>query len=67
VKTTEEEFDDFLKDYEASLIKMKLLIDFDNIKTQYEGKDMIIEEPVLKKIKQNVKVRIKNKKDKGVF
>lgn len=67
MKTTEEEFDDFLKDYEASLIKMKLLIDFDNIKTQYEGKDMIIEEPVLKKIKQNVKVRIKNKKDKGVF
>jgi hypothetical protein len=67
VKTTEEEFDDFLKDYEDSLVKLKMLIDFDNIKTQYEGKDMIIEEPVLKKIKQNVKVRIKNKKDKGVF
>ena len=67
MKTTEEEFDDFLKDYEDSLVKLKMLIDFDNIKTQYEGKDMIIEEPVLKKIKQNVKVRIKNKKDKGVF
>lgn len=67
MKTTEEEFDDFLKDYEDSLVKLKMLIDFDSIKTQYEGKDMIIEEPVLKKIKQNVKVRIKNKKDKGVF
>jgi hypothetical protein len=67
VKTTEEEFEDFLKDYEDSLVKLKMLIDFDSIKTQYEGKDMIIEEPVLKKIKQNVKVRIKNKKDKGVF
>jgi hypothetical protein len=67
VKTTEEEFDDFLKDYEDSLVKLKMLIDFDCIKTQYEGKDMIIEEAVLKKIKQNVKVRIKNKKDKGVF
>lgn len=67
MKTTEEEFEDFLKDYEDSLVKLKMLIDFDSIKTQYEGKDMIIEEPVLKKIKQNVKVRIKNKKDKGVF
>lgn len=67
MKTIEEEFDDFLKDYEDSLVKLKMLIDFDSIKTEYEGKNMIIEEPILKKIKQNVKVRIKNKKNKGIF
>lgn len=62
--------DEFFEDYEISKKKFKLIIDFYNDSLLYEGKDIILDEPMIKKEDSKMKEvsiktinRKKNKND----
>ena len=64
------ELDEFFIEMQHSAKRLKMLIDFNNIDLEYDGKEITLEEPVLKKdlgsIK-NIDLRNKNNNKNKMF